>query len=131
MRWGRLVMDSRAPARRRGSRAWLPRTSEISRAAGERVKSDRRDGERLARLLRLGELVAVRVSDSLEEAARDLVRVREDAGGDLIRARRRLSKLLLGHGLVDVGSAWTLAHEAWLRRQRFGGRPLALAFDEC
>ena len=66
-----------------------------------------------------------------EEAARDLVRAREDARGDLMRARHRLSKLLLRHGLVYEGSAWTLAHDAWLRRQRFESRPLALAFDEC
>jgi transposase len=105
--------------------------SKIPRAPGDRVKTDRRDAERLARLLRLGELVAVRVPDPLEEAARDLVRAREDARSDLMRSRHRLSKLLLRHGLVYEGSAWTLAHEAWLRRQRFQSRPLVLAFDEC
>jgi transposase len=104
--------------------------SKIPRAAGDRVKTDRRDAERLARFLRLGELVAVRVPDPLEEAARDLVRAREDARGDLMRARHRLSKLLLRHGLVYEGAAWTLAHDAWLRRQRFADRVLALAFDE-
>lgn len=105
--------------------------SKIPRAPGDRVKTDRRDAERLARLLRLGELVAVRVPDPGEEAARDLVRAREDARGDLMRARHRLSKLLLRHGLVYEGAAWTLAHDAWLRRQRFPSRVLALAFDEC
>lgn len=105
--------------------------SKIPRAPGDRVKTDRRDAERLARLLRLGELVAVRVPEPHEEAARDLVRAREDARGDLMRARHRLSKLLLRHGLVYDASAWTLAHDAWLRRQRFAARPLALAFDEC
>lgn len=104
--------------------------SKIPRAAGDRVKTDRRDAERLARLLRLGELVAVRVPEPHEEAARDLVRAREDARGDLMRARHRLSKLLLRHGLVYDASAWTGAHDAWLRRQSFASRPLALAFDE-
>ena len=104
--------------------------SKIPRASGDRVKTDRRDAERLARLLRLGELVAVRVPEPFEEEARDLVRAREDARGDLMRARHRLSKLLLRHGLLYDGSAWTLAHDAWLRRQRFQGRALALAFDE-
>ena len=47
-----------------------------------------------------------------------------------MRARHRLSKLLLRHGLVYEGSAWTLAHDAWLRRQRFAGAPLRIAFDE-
>lgn len=104
--------------------------SKIPRAPGDRVKTDRRDAERLVRLLRLGELVAVRVPEPFEEAARDLVRAREDVRGDLMRSRHRLSKLLLRHGLVYGGSAWTLAHEAWLCRQSFASRPLALAFDE-
>jgi transposase len=104
--------------------------SKIPRAPGDRVKTDRRDAERLARLLRLGELVAVRVPEPHEESARDLVRAREDARGELMRARHRLSKLLLRHGLVYDASAWTLAHDAWLRRQQFDSRPLALAFDE-
>ena len=55
--------------------------SKIPRAPGDRVKTDRRDAERLARLLRLGELVAVRIPEPHEEAARDLVRAREDARG--------------------------------------------------
>src|SRR5881409_645033 len=105
-------------------------SSKIPRASGDKVKTDRRDAERLARLLRLGELVAVRVPEPHEEAERDLVRAREDARGELLRARHRLSKLLLRHGLVYDASAWTLAHDAWLRRQRFESRPLAIAFDE-
>src|SRR4051812_35368011 len=104
--------------------------SKIPRAPADRVKTDRRDAERLARLLRLGELVAVRVPEPHEEAARDLVRAREDARGELMRARHRLSKLLLRHGLVYDASAWTLAHDAWLRRQRFDSWPLQLALEE-
>jgi Transposase IS116/IS110/IS902 family/Transposase len=104
--------------------------SKIQRAPADRVKTDRRDAERLARLLRLGELVAVRVPEPHEEAARDLVRAREDARGELMRARHRLSKLLLRHGLVYEACAWTLAHDAWLRRQRLNSRPLQLALGE-
>jgi transposase len=101
------------------------------RPAADRVKTDRRDAERLARLLRLGEITAVRVPGPDEEAARDLVRAREDARGDLMRARHRLSKLLLRHGAVYEATAWTRAHDAWLRKQRFQGGPLAIVFDEC
>jgi transposase len=101
------------------------------RAAADRVKTDRRDAERLARLLRLGEIVPVRVPGPEEEAARDLVRAREDARGDLMRARHRLSKLLLRHGLVYDATAWTRAHDAWLRRHWFPSGPLAIVFDEC
>jgi transposase len=105
--------------------------SRIRRAPADRVKTDRRDAELLARLLRMGELVAVRVPEPYEEAARDLVRAREDARGDLMRARHRLSKLLLRHGAVYDATAWTRAHDQWLRRQRFQSGPLAIVFDEC
>jgi transposase len=101
------------------------------RAAADRVKTDRRDAERLARLLRLGEITPVRIPTLEEEAARDLVRAREDARGDLMRSRHRLSKLLLRHGLVYDATAWTRTHDAWLRRQRFQGGPLAIVFDQC
>jgi transposase len=100
------------------------------RAAADRVKTDKRDAERLARLLRLGEITPVRIPTLEEEAARDLVRAREDARSDLMRARHRLSKLLLRHGLVYDATAWTRTHDAWLRRQRFDRGPLAVVFDE-
>lgn len=105
--------------------------SRIARAPGERVKTDRRDAMRLAKLLRLGELTAVRVPSASEEGARDLVRAREDARGDLMRARHRLSKLLLRQGLVWEASAWTQAHERWLATQRFEARGLAVAYEEA
>jgi transposase len=92
--------------------------SRIPRAPGDRVKNDRRDAERLARLLRAGELVGVDVPRAADEAARDLVRAREDARADLMRARHRLSKMLLRHGRVFDKRAWSGAHDAWLRRQR-------------
>ena len=54
--------------------------SKLERAPGDRVKTDRRDAERLARLVRIGEVPGVRVPTEAEEAGRDLVRAREDAG---------------------------------------------------
>jgi len=105
--------------------------SRIARAPGERVKTDGRDALKLAKLLRLGELVAVRVPSVAEEGARDLVRAREDARGDLMRARHRLSKLLLRQGFVWEGSAWTLAHEHWLASQSFEARGLGIAYEEA
>jgi transposase len=90
----------------------------IPRASGERVKSDRRDAERLARLLRAGELVAVAVPTVADEGARDLVRAREDARADLMRARHRLSKMLLRYGRIYDRGAWSGAHDVWLRAQR-------------
>lgn len=114
----------------RGVRCVVAAPSQIPQAPGDRVKTDRRDAVRLARLLRLGELVGVRVPTVEEEAARDLVRAREDARGDLMRARHRLSKLLLRRGLVWQASAWTQAHDAWLAQQRFDQRALRVAYEE-
>jgi transposase len=102
-----------------GIRCVVVAPSKLERPPGDKVKTDRRDAERLARLLRIGELPEVRVPTEAEEAARDLVRAREDTRGDLMRARHRLSKLLLRHGLVWDQSAWTGAHDAWLRSLRF------------
>jgi transposase len=106
---------------RLGARCEVIAPSLIPRAAGERVKTDRRDAARLARLLRAGELVAVRVPTPSEEAVRDLCRAREDAVGDLTRARHRLGKFLLRHGRVypDGRCAWTGAHARWLDQLRF------------
>jgi transposase len=105
--------------------------SKLERPSGDKVKTDRRDAERLARLLRIGEVPGVRVPTEAEEAARDLVRAREDCRSDLMRARHRLSKLLLRQGLVWEHSAWTGAHEDWLRSHRFHRRGVQLAFDEA
>jgi transposase len=98
--------------------------------AGRTRKRDASDAEQLARLLRAGELTPVRVPDPADEAARDLVRAREDARGDLMRARHRLSKLLLRHGLVFERRAWTGVHDAWLRRQRLGQPGARAAFED-
>src|SRR5580693_5248853 len=66
--------------------------------AGDRVKTDRRDAQKLARCYRAGDLTAVWVPNEEHEALRDLVRAREAAKKDQLRARHRLSKFLLRHG---------------------------------
>lgn len=104
--------------------------SLIPKAPGDRVKTDRRDSRRLARLHRAGELVAIRVPTLGEEAVRDLCRARADMVEDRTRARHRLSKFLLRHGRVfRDGSAWTLAHERWLHAQRFEDRALQATYS--
>jgi transposase len=100
---------------KRGAECLVAAPSKIPRASGDRVKTDRRDAELLARLLLAGKLHAVRVPDAEEEALRDLVRAREGVRMDLMRCRHRLSKLLLRHGIrFDDGHAWTDRHRAWL-----------------
>ncbi len=106
-----------------GIRCVVAAPSKLQRPSGDRVKTDARDAAHLARLLRLDQVSAVTVPSVAQEAARDLVRAREDARGDLMRARHRVSKLLLRHGRVYAdGPAWTGAHQAWLGRQRLDGR---------
>jgi transposase len=93
----------------------------VPRKAGDRVKTDRRDAERLARSFRSGDLTAVWVPDEGSEALRDLVRAREAAKQDQLRARHRLSKFLLRSGQRPAAGmkAWTLGYMAWVRQLRF------------
>jgi len=99
----------------RGVECVVAAPSKIPRASGDRVKTDRRDAEHLVRLLLAGKLHPVRVPGPEEEALRDLVRAREAVRMDLMRARHRLSKLLLRHGIrFDDGHAWTERHRQWL-----------------
>jgi transposase len=102
--------------------------SKTPRASGDKVKSDRKDAELLARLLLAGQLKAVVVPPPAVEAARHLARAREQVRGDLMRCRHRVSKLLLLHGRVYEGRAWTKAHRGWLERQRFDEAAAELAY---
>lgn len=102
----------------------------VPRRPGDRVKTNRRDAENLARLYRAGELTAIRVPTRSEEAARDLVRVREDALKDRLRARHRLSKFLLRQGRAHHETkGWGAVHRAWLRTQRFDSPLLRSTFE--
>jgi len=91
----------------------------IPRRAGDRIKTDRRDAGQLAVLYRAGALTAIHIPTEQEEAARDLLRCREDIRADLLRARHRLSKFLLRHGRRFTGTkkAWSKRHDVWLRAQ--------------
>jgi transposase len=101
-----------------GIRCEVAAPSKLQKPSGERVKTDAKDAIHLARLLRLDDITAVAIPSVDQEAARDLVRAREDCRGDLMRARHRLSKLLLRHGIVYYGGqAWTGKHDAWLRHE--------------
>lgn len=90
--------------------------SLVPTKAGDRVKTDRRDAEKLARCYRAGELTAVWVPDAAHEALRDLVRAREAAKKDQLKARHRLGKFLLRHGRRPEGiKAWTKQYLEWIK----------------
>jgi len=90
--------------------------SLIPRKPGDRVKTDRRDASKLARLLRSGELTPTWIPDEQHEALRDLVRAREDAIEDQLRARNRLTHFLLRLGIKPPGGvkAWSAPYKKWL-----------------
>ena len=88
-----------------GVRVEVIAPSKTPRPSGDRVKTDRKDAELLARLLLAGQLKPVSVPPVAFEAARHLARAREQVRQDLMRCRHRVSKLLLLHGRVYDGSA--------------------------
>src|SRR5256886_13492793 len=91
----------------------------VPQRPGDRVKTDPRDARKLARLLAGRLLAPIHLPSRELEAARDLVRAREDARLDRMRDRHRLSKFCLRHGRMLPTSSWTVARRKWLSEQRF------------
>jgi transposase len=106
--------------------------SLIPKRAGDKVKTDRRDALKLARLLRSGDLTPVWVPDEAHEALRNLVRARADAKADQLRAKHRLSKLLLRQGCWPPMGVrnWTQRYVAWLRQLEFEHLPDRVVFAD-
>jgi transposase len=90
------------------------------RRSGNRVKTDPRDAKDLAKLYRSGELTAIAIPGIKQENLRDLLRAREDAMEDQQRARHRLNRFLVRHGLrYWSGKRWTAGHLKWIKEIRF------------
>lgn len=106
--------------------------SLVPTKAGDRVKTDRRDAVRLARAYRAGDLTAIWIPDAATEALRDLVRAREVAKQDQLRARHRVSKFLLRHGCQRPEGVrpWTLRHAQWLAGLTFPLPTLQVVFED-
>lgn len=107
-------------ARAEGIELGVCAPGKTERPSADRVKTDKRDAIRLARLLAAGELVLVTVPSVEREQLRDLVRCREDIRIDLQRARHRLGNFLLRREIYwEGGEAWTRKHRSWLTSVRF------------
>lgn len=118
--------------RAEGAECVVVAPSLIPRRPGERVKTDRRDAKKLCELDRAGLLTEVRPPTPDEEAARDLLRGREDLLGDLRRCRQRIKSMLLRRGLSMPGSksSWTLTYRRWLRDLVWDHEADRLAFGD-
>jgi transposase len=113
-----------------GVRTDVVAPSLIPRAPGDRVKTDRRDSRRLARLHRASELTAIRVPSVAEEGIRDLCRARQVVVEDRRRARQRLGSFLLRHNeIYRDASAWTAKHEQWIAQRHFADQATRSAFS--
>ena len=113
--------------------------SKTERKPNEKIKTDKRDARKIAKLFRNGDITEVRIPPSLDEAVRDICRARTDATEDLSRAKQRLNAFLLRNGHRWTGkSRWTDAHMRYLRDlsmpndyQRITLEEYIAAVDEC
>jgi transposase len=105
--------------------------SKVPRKPGDRVKTDRRDADQLARLYRAGELTAIYVPDAQDEAVRDLLRARYQVSRQQHRARQQLKMFLLRHNIRYLGkTAWSPAHLRYLAKVKLPFAQQQLVFQE-
>jgi transposase len=104
--------------------------SMVPRRPGDRVKTNRRDAVKLAKLHRAGELTAVWVPGPDHEAVRDLVRARGQAMADLTRHRQRITSFLMRCEVGYAGKAWTKTHRAFLAGLKFAHPAQSLMWSE-
>ena len=105
--------------------------SKVPRKPGERVKTDRRDADQLARLYRAGELTGIYVPEPVDEAMRDLIRARFQVGKQQHRARQQLKMYLLRHNLRYAGkSPWSAAHRRYLAQIKMPFPVQQIVFQE-
>jgi transposase len=102
----------------------------VPQRPGDRIKTDSRDARKLALLHAAGLLSPIRVPTAQLEAARDLIRAREDARIERMRARHRLSKLMLRNDRRLPTKCWGVTRRRWLGQQRFAETPRQVAFDD-
>ena len=106
--------------------------SKTKRKPNEKIKTDKRDAKKIAKLFRNGDITEVRVPPALDEAIRDVCRARTDASDDLSRAKQRLNSFLLRNGYRYTGkSRWTAAHMRYLRDLTMPDPYMRITLEEC
>jgi transposase len=103
--------------------------SLIPVVSGNKIKTDKRDAIKLARLFRAGELTFIEVPDEDKESVRDLVRCRDDIMTDLKRAKQRLNHFLIRHGYHYTRSNWTKEHLKWIQQLELTDRNLQIVLS--
>ncbi len=98
--------------------------SLIPQRSGDRIKTDKRDALKLARLFRAGELTPIAVPTELQESVRDLVRCREDMSRALMSARQKANHFLVRHGYFYEGRNWTKGYFMWMKKIEFENKYL-------
>ncbi|PSU44571.1 IS110 family transposase [Photobacterium frigidiphilum] len=89
--------------------------SLIPKKTGDRVKTDKRDAAKLAKLFKAEELTPIYVPEAEDEAIRDLSRARETAMKDLKDAKFQLKGFLLRNNIqATVNDNWSKKHLRWL-----------------
>ena len=106
--------------------------SKVAKKRTDRIKTDKRDARLIGRELRSKSIRPISVPQAADEAARDLLRCREDAGEDLRRVKQRLLKFLVRHGHIygDMGNHWTLKHWRWMDQVEFGHEHERMVYEE-
>jgi transposase len=115
--------------RQRGIACEVVAPGLVPQRPGDRIKTDRRDARKLARLQAGGLLEPIFVPAPELEAARDLIRTREDARLDRMRDRHRLSKFCLRLGRPLPSGSWGPTRRGWLSVQRFEFASQQRAFE--
>ena len=123
--------DLRRKLEKAGIDCQVAAPSLIPRKPGDKIKTDRRDARKLARLYRAGELTLIQIPDETREAVRDVLRAREDVLEQVLRDRHHLSRFLLRHGYrFREGKAWSLRHWRWLRQLEMPDANLQMVLDQ-
>ena len=113
-----------------GSDCMVIAPSLVPKKPGDRIKTDRRDAQKLLGQFVAGQLTEVHAPSPAQEAAREITRCRDAAKEDLMKTRHRLVKFLTRHGYIYTqGDQWTQKHRKWLRSLPFDSPDLRTAFD--